>query len=341
LGSGGIKPCISAFVGDQFDEGNQHLLQKVYEIFYFSINFGSFFSTLLIPWTLKAYGAGIAFGIPGILMGIATLIFWLGRKEYTVVPPTGKEGSSQFFQILLYAVTHQKERKANQDFWEVATQKFPPKRVEGVKAALAIFSVFMAVTGFWALYDQHGASWVLQANKMDRTVWGFQLEASQIPAVNPILVMLLIPAFSFGLYPWLERVGLRVTPLRKMGTGMFLCAFSFVWVGFLQAKIDSGQTVSVVWQFAPWLILTAAEVMVSVTGLEFAYSQAPKEMKSTIMSFWLMTVAFGNLLTAVISGLNRFQSGAMEFYFYAGLMVLVAGIFTFMATRYKEHSYLG
>jgi len=341
LGSGGIKPCVSAFVGDQFDESNQHLIQKVYEIFYFSINFGSFFSTLLIPWTLKAYGPGIAFGIPGVLMAVATLIFWLGRKEYVIVPPTGKEGRSRFFEILSYAFLNRGQRKAGQSFFDVAKNHFPESKVEGVKAALSIFSVFAAVTGFWALYDQHGASWVLQADKMDRVVWGFNLEASQIPAVNPILVMLLIPTFSLGIYPWAERLGLKVTPLRKMGTGMFLCALSFVWVGLLQEKIDAGQTVSVVWQFAPWLILTAAEVMVSVTGLEFAYTQAPKEMKSTIMSFWLLTVAFGNLLTAVISGLNRFQSGAMEFYFYAGLMLVVAAIFSLMASRYREHSYLG
>lgn len=341
LGSGGIKPCVSALVGDQFDQSNQHLLQRVYSIFYFSINFGSFFSTLLIPWTLKAYGPGLAFGIPGILMGVATFIFWLGRKEYVVVPPTGKESGSQFIQIFWYALTHQKDRRAGQGFLDVATQQFAVKKVEGAKAALSIFSVFIATTGFWALYDQHGASWVLQAEKMDRVVGGFHLEASQIPAINPILVMLLIPVFSFGLYPWIEKLGVKATPLRKMGVGMFLLALSFFWVGFLQSGIDSGKTLSVVWQFVPWCILTAAEVMVSITGLEFAYTQAPKEMKSTIMSFWLLTTAFGNLLTAVISGLNRFESAAMEFYFYAVLMLGVAGIFSWMATRYKAHDYVG
>jgi POT family proton-dependent oligopeptide transporter len=81
--------------------------------------------------------------------------------------------------------------------------------------------------------------------------------------------------------------------------------------------------------------------MVSVTGLSFAYTQAPKELKSTIMSLWLMTTAFGNLLTAVVSRLNPFQSGAMEFYFYAILMLGVALVFAFMASRYQDQDYLG
>ncbi|NBV51511.1 MFS transporter, partial [bacterium] len=195
-------------------------------------------------------------------------------------------------------------------------------------------------TGFWALYDQHGASWVLQAEKMDRYVLGFHLESSMVPAINPILVMTLLPLFSFGLYPWIEKCGIRTTPLRKMGAGMVLIAVSFVWVGMLQSRIDAGETVNVVWQLGPWAILTAAEVMVSVTGLSFAYTQAPKEMKSTIMSLWLMTTAFGNLLTAVVSRLNPFQSGAMEFYFYAGLMLLVAIGFMVMAMRYQEQAYI-
>ena len=82
LGSGGIKPCVSALVGDQFTAENKHLVNKVFAVFYWSINLGSFFASLLIPKTLRLFGPAVAFGIPGILMGIATLIFWLGRNQY-------------------------------------------------------------------------------------------------------------------------------------------------------------------------------------------------------------------------------------------------------------------
>ena len=72
LGSGGIKPCVSAHVGDQFGRSNQTLLEKIFGWFYFSINLGAFASTLLTPWLLQNYGSHVAFGVPGILMALAT-----------------------------------------------------------------------------------------------------------------------------------------------------------------------------------------------------------------------------------------------------------------------------
>src|SRR5258708_12718441 len=89
LGSGGIKPCVSALVGDQFTAESKHLVNKVFAVFYWSINLGSFFASLLIPKTLRLWGPSVAFGIPGILMGIATIVFFLGRNQYIKVPPTG------------------------------------------------------------------------------------------------------------------------------------------------------------------------------------------------------------------------------------------------------------
>ena len=87
LGSGGIKPCVASFVGDQFDQTNKHRAKVVFDAFYWIINFGSFFASLLMPIFLRSYGPSVAFGIPGALMFIATVIFWIGRKQYVMVPP--------------------------------------------------------------------------------------------------------------------------------------------------------------------------------------------------------------------------------------------------------------
>ena len=87
LGSGGIKPCVAAFVGDQFDQTNKHRAKVVFDAFYWMINFGSVFASLLMPIFLRKFGAAVAFGIPGALMFVATFIFWLGRKRYVLVPP--------------------------------------------------------------------------------------------------------------------------------------------------------------------------------------------------------------------------------------------------------------
>lgn len=94
VGSGGIKPCVSAHVGDQFGRGNWTKVERVYQWFYFIINFGSMFSTLLVPYLKERYGFGVAFGVPGVLMFIATVAFWMGRKVFVHVPPVpgGKLG---------------------------------------------------------------------------------------------------------------------------------------------------------------------------------------------------------------------------------------------------------
>jgi POT family proton-dependent oligopeptide transporter len=153
------------------------------------------------------------------------------------------------------------------------------------------------------------------------------------------MVMVLIPIHSYLLYPAVEKLGVKVTSLRRMSAGMVLAAVSFVPVAMIESALDAGIRVNVAWQFIPYLLITMAEVMISITGLEFAYTQAPKSMKSTIMSFWLLTVFVGNLLTAYVSKINKF-TGAGFFTFFAILMGAVSMIFIYSATRYKAREFL-
>lgn len=350
FGSGGIKPCVSAHVGDQFKANNKHLLNKVFDLFYFMINFGSFFSTMITPWTLKQYGPSIAFGIPGILMFLATFVFWLGRNQYVHVPPTGKISGKAgllgyfdpngLFGVLISACKNQGKKKPGSSWIDAALVKHSEKDVDAVKAVLGIGTVFSMISIFWALFDQHGSTWVVQAMQMNRSFMGMELEASQIAALNPIMVMGLIPLFSFWIYPFVnDKLKIKVTPLRKMSAGMFVAAFSFVFVAILQIFIDRGIQLNVMWQFFPYLIITVAEVLISITGLEFAYTQAPRAMKSTIMSMWLLTVFFGNLFTAYVEKINVF-TGANQFFFYAGIMSVFALIFVWIAVNYKDRNYM-
>ncbi|MBI2787173.1 MAG: POT family MFS transporter [Elusimicrobia bacterium] len=338
LGSGGIKPCVSAHVGDQFTDKNKELVPKIFDVFYFAINFGSFFSTLLTPWVLVKYGPSWAFGIPGILMAVATLVFWAGRKQFVNVPPTGKTGKAGFVPIAWAAING--TRKEGGDFLSAAEARYSADEVEGARAAMGIFKVFATVSVFWALFDQHGSSWVLQAQQMNLNFLGIKFEASQISALNPIMVMVLIPIFSKGVYPLIETLtGWAMTPLRRMSGGMVIAASSFAAAAMIQSAIDAGGVPSIGWQFIPYLLITVAEIMVSITGLEFAYTQAPRAMKSTIMSFWLLTVFAGNMLTAYVSEINKFQ-GASFFWFFAVLMLGFSGVFIWSASRYKVREYL-
>lgn len=270
IGSGGIKPCVSANVGDQFGKANQHLLTKVYQWFYFSINLGAFLSTLLTPWVLQHYGPHWAFGIPGVLMGVATFLFWLGRKEFVHIPPGGMAFVRETFS------------------WT------------GISAILKLMIIFSFIAVFWALFDQTGSSWVLQTKGLDRTFLGMTWLESQIQAVNPIFILTLIPLFQFVIYPLVNRV-FTLTPIRKISIGLFIMMGGFAIVAVLQEKIDSGLEPSLGWQLLAYIVLTASEVMVSITGLEFAYTQAPKNMKSIVMALFLLSVSLGNVFTASVN----------------------------------------
>lgn len=418
VGSGGIKPCVSAHVGDQFGRANWKYLERVYQIFYFIINFGSFFAVWLIPLLRIWFGWSIAFAIPGILMFVATLFFWMGRKDFVHVParPAGKLGGiDSLSSILLFSTVGSLFFTANQPLWVIfsisgsflilglllfsyrqkleqddgflavtifmlkewtlgtffrretvavlaggsggnnnikfsdkisnaAKREFGQEAVDGVKAIFSIISVFLMVSIFWALFDQHSSSWIRQAEDMNRNVSFFsfntQLLPSQIPSLNPIMVMLLIPFWAYVIEPSLKKLGIILTPLKKMSLGMALASLSFVSVALLQAKIDSvGENqVHVLWQLIPYFVITLSEVLVSITGLEFAYTQAPKRMKSTVMGFWLLTVALGNVLVAVLA---RFSSLELKefFWLFAALMAVAAIIFAIRASIYVVKDY--
>ncbi len=333
IGSGGIKPCVSAFVGDQFAPNQDDALRKVYGWFYWAINLGAAFGFAVIPLIRRQAGYSWAFGVPGIFMGLATLVFWLGRKHYVRQPPQGPQQTIGIFRILGYAISNLGRRRVN----------YTTSEKRDAKAVLNILMIFITVPIFWALYNQSNSTWVLQGNAMKPAIWqagkiSFQLDGETMQAAGAVLVMIWVPILTLGVYPALERRGLNPTPLRRMSAGMVLGAFSFIGSGLLQAQLDHGAKLSILWQLAPYIVLEAGEVMLSATALEFAFSQAPKNMKSIIMSFWLMTIAGGNFLVAAFTNLNAkfvHARGATEFYFYAALMFVVAGIFIVCATLYR------
>ncbi|BDS05975.1 MFS transporter [Oceaniferula spumae] len=270
LGAGGIKPCVSSHVGDQFGLKNQHLLTKIFNIFYLSINFGAVISNLAIPFVLKWYGPHLAFGLPGVLMVIATIAFWMGRNKFIHIPAHG----ASFFKEL--------------------TSR------EGLFAIGKLIPLFLFVAVFWCLFDQTASSLVFQAEKMDLNILGIEVLPSQIQAANPFLILVLIPIFTWLIYPSVNKI-IPLTPLRKIGAGLFLMAFSFAVISLAQEAIDRGETPSVWWQLLAYLIFTAAEILISIVCLEFAYTQAPRKMKSFVMGIFLVSVTVGNLITGIIN----------------------------------------
>ncbi|MFW0716237.1 POT family MFS transporter [Pedobacter sp. N23S346] len=341
IGAGGIKSCVSANLGDQFTVGNKHLMSKVYGWFYFSINAGSVLSTIVIPLVYDRYGAKWAFGIPGILMALATVIFFLGRKTYINIPPSGVN-KNNFVFISIYALINWRSKKKKQSLLDVAKEKFDHQKVEDVKTVYNVLAVFAFIPIFWALWDQNLSEWVLQATKMDRHILGINLLPEQIQTVNPFFLLVFIPIFNYWLYPFLDRKGLKTTPLRRIGAGLVLTAISFVIIALIQTSIDGGATPAIGWQVLAYAILAAAEVLVSITGLEYAYTQASKSMKSTMIAIWLLTTALGNLFTALVNrsisngGFFAQFKGADYYWFFIGLLCFFILIYLFVSPRIKE-----
>eukprot|EP00913_Durusdinium_trenchii_P028370 g26598.t1 len=213
IGAGGIKPCVSAHVGDQFGQKNKHLISKVFGWFYFSINLGAFASQLLTPILLSKFGPSVAFGVPGGLMLLATWVFWLGRNKFVHVPPGGAAFLKESFDA------------------------------DGKRAIrnLAVLYVFVAV--FWSLFDQTTSRWVSQAESLNRNWLGIEWLSSQIGAANPILILCFIPVFTYVIYPAINRV-FPLTPLRKVAIGFFVTVPAFLLPAWIESEITGGKIVS-------------------------------------------------------------------------------------------------
>ena len=466
FGSGGIKPCVSAFMGDQFRPEQSHLLQKAYGAFYWAINFGSFFSFIVIPWVKDHHGYSAAFAVPGILMAIATFIFWLGTKHYVRVQTNRQLHHAGFFTVFWHAyrasrqykfaavlnivatiglpvlamvlmtvlgfshrtgVTAQclgwtslgcigvwyllvivlsvlRKTELPEAFWRNAAGKHDEKEIAGARSFTPILFMFAFVPIFWTLFDQTNSTWVLQGEAMLKFRFGqlgiiqslipywvsvstgsgyagllilllfiyrkcssfqkptqywlivaaivvsclftwfmfylptFAIGAEQMQSMNPLIVMLLVPLFTLGIYPYIGRFA---SPLKRMSFGMFLAGASYLVVAALQTRIEHGAQLCVLWQTIPYLILTAAEVLFSATGLEFAFREAAPEMKSTIMSFWLLTVSMGDLFVVTVTKLfasatdQAASVSTGRFLQYAGMTFVVAVLFSLVAAFYQ------
>ncbi|MBQ9094989.1 MAG: MFS transporter [Akkermansia sp.] len=421
IGTGGIKPCVSAFVGDQAGGFDSQTMTRIYSAFYWSINFGSFFAMLVIPFVRDNWGYGIAFAIPGVFMALATLVFWLGNNTYKHKAPAQPEflsvlscrifggarkacdkfGGEKVAQttatalriasfiviapiivtlavmayngatdiallsglnvtqvklcalaaVFLYTVAIAiaglklaATMRLRNFFGTVGSMLFCKKAVteelynaeerKSARNMVRILVTFMLVIPFWSLFDQTASSWLLQGKSMQPlnfSLFGLQINfgAEQMQSLNPLLVMVLIPMLTLLVYPKVKQLA---SPLVRMGIGIVLAGISFGIVAVLQSILDSGVELSILWQAIPYLVLTVAEILVSTTGLEYAYTAAGEKLKSTVSSFWNLTIALGNVLVVCITSII-FGATTQAFTLYGIMSVAVGLVFMFVTSR--------
>ncbi|NXJ69826.1 S15A1 protein, partial [Rostratula benghalensis] len=537
LGTGGIKPCVSAFGGDQFEEDQDKQRSRFFSIFYLSINAGSLLSTIITP-ILRAQECGIhskqrcyplAFGVPAVLMAVALIVFIIGSRMYKKVQPQGNI-MVQVSKCIGFAIKnrfrHRSKEFPKREHWlDWASEKYDKRLIAQTKMVLKVLFLYIPLPMFWALFDQQGSRWTLQATTMDGNFGAIQIQPDQMQTVNPILIIIMVPVVDAVIYPLIKKCKINFTPLRKITVGMFLASLAFVAAALLQVQIDktlpvfpaagqsqvkiinlgtdnatikfepqSGQvnvmpkgwtdymtfeasqlkslsiacgnistteniilsagkrhtvgvknhmngivakllydnvtskpeegnnlirilnnlpdpvnvtmggtsfgnlaslsvsnyelfpggrkdeikvirnsmncsiiskslgfgsaytivinecsgdahnvtysedippnTVHMAWQIPQYFILTCAEVVFSVTGLEFSYSQAPSNMKAVLQAGWLLTVAVGNIIVLIVAGASKLSEQWSEYVLFAALLLAVCVIFAVMAYFY-------
>uniref|UniRef100_A0AAG5DKY4 Oligopeptide transporter 1 n=1 Tax=Anopheles atroparvus TaxID=41427 RepID=A0AAG5DKY4_ANOAO len=247
VGSGGIKPCVSAFGGDQFKLPEQAAqLAKFFSLFYFAINAGSLISTTLTPILredVHCFGDAscfpLAFGVPAVLMILSIVIFVCGRAMYTIRKPSGNMIVLVFKCIGNALSVRAKERTISpREHWlDYAESKYGKGIVSDIKSLLKILVLYIPLPVFWALFDQQGSRWTFQATRMDGEIGGYTIKPDQMQVINPLLILAFIPVFESCIYPVLAKIGIR-RPLQKLSLGGLLAGAAFVLSGFVEIALD-------------------------------------------------------------------------------------------------------
>ncbi|XP_058897765.1 solute carrier family 15 member 1 [Kogia breviceps] len=537
LGTGGIKPCVSAFGGDQFEKGQEKQRNRFFSIFYLAINAGSLLSTIITPM-LRVQVCGIhskqacyplAFGVPAALMAVSLTVFVVGSGMYKKVQPQGNV-MAKVARCVGFAiknrVRHWSKRFPKREHWlDWANEKYDERLISQIKMVTRVMFLYIPLPMFWALFDQQGSRWTLQATTMSGKIGMMEIQPDQMQTVNAMLIVFLVPIMDAVVYPLIAKCGFNFTSLKKMIVGMLLASMAFVAAAIVQVEIEktlpifpkgnevqikvlnigndsmnisfpgitvtlnqtsqtsdymtfnadkltsinisstgspltpvthnfeeghrhtllvwapdnyqvvkdglnqkpakgkngirfvntlaesfnvtmdgelyknvtshnaseyhffsSGKksftidspeisqpcrnefktpylefgsaytyvitgksdgcpelvifgdippnTVSMALQIPQYFLLTCGEVVFSVTGLEFSYSQAPSNMKSVLQAGWLLTVAVGNFIVLIVAGAGPFSEKWAEYVLFAALLLVVCVIFAIMARFY-------
>ncbi|GMT23319.1 hypothetical protein PFISCL1PPCAC_14616 [Pristionchus fissidentatus] len=261
IGTGGIKPCVSSFGGDQFHPSHTRMISIFFSLFYFSINAGSTLSMFITPIFRHIPCLGqdscfpLAFGVPAVLMLVATGLFMVGSFWYKRMPPT-ENVIWKVASTIVRAIMNKRRSSEQRQHWldhalddhdcvtdtkcmaddSICAQE---SFVTDVKSLVRVVVMMTPFPMFWALYDQQGSRWTIQAMQMNsRIVGGIHLLPDQMQVLNAILILIFIPFFQAVVYPLMEKLGIKVTMLRKMAAGGLLAALTFVLCALVQTAIQ-------------------------------------------------------------------------------------------------------
>ena len=309
MGAGVIKPNISTLMGMTYDQqrpGQEKLRSDAFAMFYGAINIGAFVSTMAVPWIAKEYNYQLAFLFPAVLMVVAFFIFAMGKRHYAVETIARREKSPE----------------------ERAAQRAVLARISGIFAVVAFF---------WAVQDQSASTWTLFAKDyLNLDLFGWTLAPGMVQGANPALIVILLP-FITWLWHALDRRGIRIRPTDKMLIGFVLATVTMVMMSVAGFVTSPEAKISVLWEVAAYVVITAAEACISVVGLELAFAAAPAQMKSFVTACWLFTVFLGDTIAAPLTRLyDKQMAPGPYFVLWTGIMLAVTLVFVPVASRFNR-----
>ncbi|XP_067054797.1 solute carrier family 15 member 4-like [Acropora muricata] len=367
--TGGIKSNVAPFGADQNQEEGPSAVQTFFNWFYFFINLGSLLAFTVVVWVQQQYSYFYGYVITASAVALTAIIFVAGQNKYIYSPPAPDSELTRAPKIIYEAITI--PRMPNISTWlDKAKSKnggtFTETEVEDVKSLLRVIPVFLLFVVYWAVYSQMSTTFLIQGTYMRRKFSSFSVPSASLSIFDIIAVLAIIPVMDYIVYPLVQRCGISFTPLRRIGVGFLMAAAAMMVAGFVEIKrrgrweqghvfnqlVDGKNTaasdLSIFWQIPQYFFIGTSEVLATITGLEFAYSQSPENLKGVVMGSFLVTSALGRYLTSLLVVIVRSASnskwypsndpnkGKLECFFFllAGIAIVTFVIFTFVASRY-------
>jgi POT family proton-dependent oligopeptide transporter len=328
IGTGLLKPNVSAMVGDLYPEGGARR-DAGFSIFYSGINTGALFGPIVCGFLGEKVNWHLGFGAAGIGMVLGLLQYRLGGKylgsaglraaqpgdrvavrrlAVAVVAAIaaaallvaleaagvlrltllGVAQSTGFFMAVLAVV------------YFSSVLLFGKLSATEKKRVVLIFVFFLAAVLFWSGYEQAGSSMNLFAERLtNRVIAGWEMPASWLQSVNPVFIIVFAPLVG-SLWVWL-RSREPSTPA-KMGYGLALLALGFLVLAWGAGFTGGGTKVSPMWLVVTYFLHTVGELCLSPVGLSSVTKLAPRRLVGQLMGTWFMGTALGNLIAGLAGG---------------------------------------
>lgn len=373
VGTGGIKANVSPLGADQIENEGATVVQRFFDWFYWFIQLGSFLAYTAVVSVQQDVSFFYGYVITASSIFVAIILFVSGRNYYVIQPHKGSY-MADTCKIIWQGLKKNQCicRGFNELHWlDRAKESFggiwSDQRVEDVKAVVGIAPIFLTFILYWTIYGQGQTSYLLQGSFMKLKLSDhFTMPAASLYLFEITMLLILIPVVDRIIYPMLRHFGVDFTPLKKMGVGMLFAMGSVIVAGLMEIQrkrfiaahgyfqqhpfntpVNASQ-MNIFYQVPQYVLMGTGEVLTSIPGLAFAYSQSPVYLRGVIMGLNLATIGIGFYVAGALAAIVRkathgtwypqdLNNGKLEnyFFFLAAIMFLNFVAFVFLAQRYK------